>query len=77
VVALAVVMPDATLLVAGENWHWQTHAFDEYRVPVPCRQRPITMKTTDKTACVVGALTVHERTRSCSSPWGARWCART
>ncbi len=60
VVALAVVVPDATLLVAGENGIGKRTAFDEYRVQSRGGKGIITMKTTDKTGGVVGALTVHD-----------------
>jgi DNA gyrase subunit A len=58
VVALAVVDPNATLLVAGENGIGKRTAFDEYRVQSRGGKGIITMKTTDKTGKVVGALTV-------------------
>jgi DNA gyrase subunit A len=58
VVALAVVDPSATLLVAGENGIGKRTAFDEYRVQSRGGKGIITMKTTDKTGKVVGALTV-------------------
>jgi DNA gyrase subunit A len=60
VVALAVVVPDATLLVAGENGIGKRTAFDEYRVQSRAGKGIITMKTTEKTGNVVGALTVHD-----------------
>jgi DNA gyrase subunit A len=60
VVALAVVVPDATLLVAGENGIGKRTAFDEYRVQSRAGKGIITMKTTEKTGCVVGALTVRD-----------------
>src|SRR5213594_1208459 len=60
VVAAAVVVADATLLVAGENGIGKRTSFEEY-----CRQSRggkgiITMKTNDKTGPVVGALTVKD-----------------
>jgi DNA gyrase subunit A len=58
VVALAVVDPNAMLLVAGENGIGKRTAFDEYRVQSRGGKGIITMKTTDKTGKVVGALTV-------------------
>jgi DNA gyrase subunit A len=58
VVALAIVDPNATLLVAGENGIGKRTAFDEYRVQSRGGKGIITMKTTDKTGKVVGALTV-------------------
>ena len=39
VVALAVVVPDATLLVAGENGIGKRTAFDEYRVQIAAAAR--------------------------------------
>ncbi len=60
VVALAVVVPDATLLVAGENGIGKRTAFDEYRVQSRAGKGIITMKTTEKTGVVVGALTVRD-----------------
>jgi len=58
VVALAVVDTNATLLVAGENGIGKRTAFDEYRTQSRGGKGIITMKTTDKTGKVVGALTV-------------------
>ena len=58
VVALAVVDPAATLLVAGENGIGKRTAFDEYRLQSRGGKGIITMKTNDKTGKVVGALTV-------------------
>jgi len=68
VVALAVVEPDATLLVAGENGIGKRTAFDEYLVQSESGARNqsrggkgrITMKITDKTGGVVGALSVKD-----------------
>ena len=68
VVALAVVVPDATLLVAGENGIGKRTAFDEYLVQSESGARKqsrggkgrITMKVGDKTGGVVGALTVKD-----------------
>jgi DNA gyrase subunit A len=60
VVALAVVVPNATLLVAGENGIGKRTVFDEYRVQSRGGKGIITMKTTDKTGKVIGALTVRE-----------------
>jgi DNA gyrase subunit A len=59
-VAAAIVVKDATLLVAGENGIGKRTAFDEYRVQSRGGKGIITMKTGDKTGCVVGALTVRE-----------------
>jgi DNA gyrase subunit A len=58
VVALAIVNPEATLLVAGENGIGKRTAFDEYRQQSRGGKGIITMKTTDKTGKVVGALCV-------------------
>jgi DNA gyrase subunit A len=60
VVALAVVDPKATLLVAGENGIGKRTAFDEYRRQSRGGKGIITMKTTEKTGGVVGALTVKD-----------------
>jgi DNA gyrase subunit A len=68
VVALAVVDPHATLLVAGENGIGKRTPFDEYLVQSesgPRRQSRggkgrITMKVTEKTGPVVGALAVRD-----------------
>jgi DNA gyrase subunit A len=68
VVALAVVVPDEMLLVAGENGIGKRTPFDEYLVQAESGSRKqsrggkgrITMKVTDKTGGVVGALTVRD-----------------
>jgi len=60
VVALAVVVPDATLLVAGENGIGKRTDFGEYRLQSRGGKGIITMKTTEKTGNVVGALTVRD-----------------
>jgi len=60
VVALAVVVPNATLLVAGENGVGKRTNFDEYRIQSRGGKGIITMKTTDKTGSVIGALTVQD-----------------
>lgn len=60
VVALAVVDPDATLLVAGQNGIGKRTDFEEYRIQGRGGKGIITMKTTDKTGPVVGALTVKD-----------------
>jgi DNA gyrase subunit A len=57
---LAVVVPDATLLVAGENGIGKRTDFDEYRQQSRGGKGIITMKTTDRTGNVVGALTVKD-----------------
>ncbi len=58
VVALAVVVQDAMLLVAGENGIGKRTDFGEYRQQSRAGKGIITMKTTEKTGNVVGALTV-------------------
>src|SRR5512137_135587 len=68
VVAQAVVVPDAMLLVAGENGIGKRTPFDEYLVQAESGTRKqsrggkgrITMKVTEKTGGVVGALTVRD-----------------
>jgi len=60
VVALAVVNPEATLLVASENGIGKRTSFEEYRSQSRGGKGIITMKTNDKTGHVVGALTVKE-----------------
>jgi len=60
VVALATVMTDATLLVAGENGIGKRTPFDEYRIQSRGGKGIITMKTNEKTGRVVGALTVRD-----------------
>ncbi len=60
VVAAAIIVPDASLLVAGENGIGKRTAFDEYRVQSRGGKGIITMKTGDKTGGVVGALTVRD-----------------
>jgi DNA gyrase subunit A len=60
VVALAVLVQDATLLVAGENGIGKRTGFQEYRVQSRGGKGIITMKTNDKTGGVVGALTVRD-----------------
>jgi DNA gyrase subunit A len=61
VMGLSVVDPKATLLVAGENGIGKRTSFEEYRVQSRGGKGIITMKTTEKTGAVVGALTVQER----------------
>jgi DNA gyrase subunit A len=60
VVALSVVVPDAKLLVAGENGIGKRTDFEEYRVQSRGGKGIITMKTNEKTGEVVGALTVRD-----------------
>ncbi len=59
-VAATVVIPDAALLVAGENGIGKRTGFDEYRVQSRGGKGIITMKTGDKTGGVIGALTVRD-----------------
>ena len=68
VVALAVVVPDAMLLVAGENGFGKRTQFDEYLVQAETGNRKqsrggkgrMTMKVTGKTGGLIGALTVQD-----------------
>ncbi|MBG87685.1 MAG: DNA gyrase subunit A [Verrucomicrobiales bacterium] len=60
VVSLAIVESDHTLLVAAENGIGKRTVFDEYRVQSRGGKGIITMKTTDKTGNVVGALSVRD-----------------
>ena len=60
VVALAVVAPECALLVAGENGIGKRTDFQEYRIQSRGGKGIITMKTTEKTGVVVGALTVKD-----------------
>jgi DNA gyrase subunit A len=57
-IAAAIVVPEATLLVAGENGIGKRTDFGEYRVQSRGGKGIITMKTNEKTGAVVGALTV-------------------
>lgn len=71
VIALAVVVRDATLLVAGENGVGKRTPFDMvledgrlepvYRLQSRGGKGIITMKTTERTGSVVGALTVRDQ----------------
>jgi DNA gyrase subunit A len=58
VIALAIVDPQAQLLVAGSNGIGKRTPFDEYRLQSRGGKGIITMKLTEKTGHVVGALTV-------------------
>jgi DNA gyrase subunit A len=60
VVAAALVDPDSMLLVAGDNGIGKRTGFDEYRVQSRGGKGIITMKTTEKTGTVAGALTVRD-----------------
>jgi len=59
-IGLAIVETDHTLLVVGENGIGKRTPFDEYRVQTRGGKGIITMKTTDKTGSVVGAVSVRE-----------------
>ena len=61
VVAIAIVDPNAMLLVAGENGIGKRTPFDDYRRQSRGGKGIITMKTGEKTGEVVGALTVTDR----------------
>jgi DNA gyrase subunit A len=60
IVAIAIVDPEAMLLVAGENGIGKRTGFDDYRRQSRGGKGIITMKTGEKTGDVVGALTVRE-----------------
>lgn len=60
VVAVAIVEPEATLLVAGSNGLGKRTSFDEYRKQSRAGKGIITMRTTERTGGIVGALTVRE-----------------
>jgi DNA gyrase subunit A len=60
VVAAALVSTECMLLVAGENGIGKRTSFDEYRIQSRGGKGVITMKTTDKTGSLVGALSVGE-----------------
>lgn len=60
VVGIAKVVPDAMLLVAGSNGIGKRTGFDAYRRQSRGGKGIITMKTSDRTGDVIGALTVHD-----------------
>ncbi len=60
IVGAAVVNKDAQLLVAGENGLGKRTSFEEYRLQGRGGKGIITMKTTEKTGGVAGALTVRD-----------------
>src|SRR5256886_12900228 len=60
IVAIAIVDPDAMLLVAGENGIGKRTPFDDYRRQSRGGKSIITMRTGEKTGDVVCALTVRE-----------------
>ena len=59
-VGLSKVTQDSTLLVASENGLGKRTPFDDYRTQSRGGKGIITMKVTDKTGPVVGAVTVTE-----------------
>jgi len=61
VVAIAIVDPNAMLLVAGANGIGKRTPFDDYRRQGRGGKGIITMKTGEKTGKVVGALTVTDK----------------
>lgn len=61
VVSVDIVNPDAQLLVAGENGIGKRTAFEEYSSQNRGGKGIITMKTTEKTGKVIGALSVSEK----------------
>jgi DNA gyrase subunit A len=60
VVAAAVVNKDAQLLVAGENGLGKRTGFDEYRIQARGGKGIITMKVTERTGGVAGALSIRD-----------------
>jgi DNA gyrase subunit A len=60
VIGLALVTQDSTLLVASENGLGKRTPFGDYRKQTRGGKGIITMKVTDKTGPVVGAVTVTE-----------------
>ena len=60
VVGAALMNNEAMLLVAGENGLGKRTKFDEYRLQSRGGKGIITMKTTDRTGGVAGALTVRD-----------------
>ena len=60
VVGIAIVDPEATLLVASENGIGKRTPFEDYRLQNRGGKGIITMKVTDKTGLVVSGLAVHE-----------------
>jgi DNA gyrase subunit A len=60
VVGAAIVNKDCQLLVAGENGLGKRTSFEEYRLQGRGGKGIITMKTTDRTGGVAGALTVRD-----------------
>lgn len=60
IVGTALMNKDCLLLVAGENGFGKRTSFEEYRLQGRGGKGIITMKTTDKTGGVAGALTVRD-----------------
>ncbi|MCX6846968.1 MAG: DNA gyrase subunit A, partial [Verrucomicrobia bacterium] len=60
VIGLALVTQGSTLLVASENGIGKRTTFEDYRLQTRGGKGIITMKVTDKTGPVVGAVTVTE-----------------
>ncbi|MDG1893003.1 MAG: DNA gyrase subunit A [Verrucomicrobiota bacterium] len=60
VVALSIVEEGATLLVASENGIGKRTTFEDYRQQTRGGKGIITMRTSEKTGGIVGALTVHD-----------------
>ena len=60
VIGLGLVTPGCTLLVASENGIGKRTSFEEYRRQTRGGKGIITMKVTEKTGPVVGAVTVTE-----------------
>ncbi len=60
IVGAALVNKDAMLLVAGENGLGKRTTFEEYRIQARGGKGVITMKTTERTGGVAGALTVRD-----------------
>jgi DNA gyrase subunit A len=60
VVGAAIVDPKSTLLVVGDNGVGKRTSFDDYRSQTRGGKGIITMKTTDKTGAVAGAISVKE-----------------
>jgi DNA gyrase subunit A len=60
VVSLSLVTPGSTLLVAAENGLGKRTVFEEYRKQSRGGKGVFTMKVTEKTGLVIGAVTVNE-----------------
>jgi DNA gyrase/topoisomerase IV subunit A len=75
VVGVSVVVPDATLLVAGERGIGKRTDFEEYRLQSRGGKGIITMKTTEKTGSSSVPSPCMTTTKSCSSPAAVKWSA--